>query len=235
MEFNPTKCQVLHVTKNKHPIKHKYILHGQALESVTSAKYLGLDISSDLSYNTHISRVTNTAYKTLGFLKRNITTKNEKVKQLAYKSLVRPQVEFASSIWSPHTKANIRKVEMIQRRAVRWVKRDYSPLSSVTAMQDGLGWRTLEHRRIDFRIIMFFKIYHNIVAINLPSYISKPDRYTRHMHPLSLRQIQVSSDYHKWSFFPHCVTLWNTLPVNIVTLPATNLDQFKQAVGSIHY
>ena len=124
---------------------------------------------------------------------------------------------------------------MVQRRAVRWVKRDYSPLSSVTVMQDDPGWRTLEHRRFDFRLIMFFKIYHNIVAINLPAYINKPDRLTRHMHPLTLRQIQVSLDYHKWSFFPHSITMWNSLPDNIATLPETKLDQFKRAMGNIQY
>jgi hypothetical protein len=82
---------------------------------------------------------------------------------------------------------------------------------------------------------MFFKIYHNIVAINLPPYINKPNRITRHMHPLTLKQIQVSSDFHKWSFFPHCITLWNSLPANIVTLPQTKLVQFKQAVANIQY
>ena len=133
MEFNPSKCQVLHISKNKTPIKHKYLLHSQVLEPVSNAKYLGLDLSSDLSYNNHISRITTNANKSLGFLKRNITTKYEKLKELAYKSLVRPQVEYASCIWSPHTKANIRKVEMVQRRAVRWVKRDHSPLSAPRA------------------------------------------------------------------------------------------------------
>jgi hypothetical protein len=51
--------------------------------------------------------------------------------------------------------------------------------------------RSLEHRRLDCRLIMFYKIYHNLVAINLPPYVQAPHRLTRHMHPLSLRQIQV--------------------------------------------
>ena len=233
MEFNPSKCQVIHITKNKTIIKHKYMLHGQILESVTNAKYLGLDLSADLKFNTHISRITSNANRSLGFIKRNVITKNEKVKELAYKSLVRPQVEYASTIWSPYTKTNIDKVEMIQRRAIRWVKRDYSPHSSVTAMQEELGWRSLEHRRLDCRLIMFYKIYHNLVAINLPTYVQTPHRLTRHMHPLSLRQIQVSSDYHKYSFFPHSIILWNKLPSNIATLP--NLSQFKQAVVGLQY
>ena len=122
---------------------------------------------------------------------------------------------------------------MVQRRAIRWVSRDYSPLSSVTAMQDNLGWRSLEHRRYDCRLIMFYKIYFNLVSIKLTSYIQTPIRITRHMHPLSLRQLQVNSDYHKYSFFPHCITLWNQLPTNIATIE--DLGQFKKAVVKIKY
>ena len=100
MEFNPSKCQVIHLSKNKKIIKHQYRLHGHILEAVSSAKYLGLDISSDLSFNTHISRITTNATKTLGFVKRNIPSSNQKIKELAYKALVRPQLEYASSIQS---------------------------------------------------------------------------------------------------------------------------------------
>ena len=49
MKFNPSKCQVIHVTKRKDPIPTKYFLHGILLESVSSAKYLGVDISNNLS------------------------------------------------------------------------------------------------------------------------------------------------------------------------------------------
>ena len=41
MEFHPEKCQVLHITKQRNPVKHTYTIHGQPLQAVTSAKYLG--------------------------------------------------------------------------------------------------------------------------------------------------------------------------------------------------
>ena len=44
MDFNPTKCQVLHITRSKTPIPSKYILHNIILESVSAAKYLGVTI-----------------------------------------------------------------------------------------------------------------------------------------------------------------------------------------------
>ena len=103
MEFNPGKCQVLHITRCKQPLLSQYTLHGQVLESTDSAKYLGINISNDLNWNHHIDEITSKANRTLGFVKRNVKTQNEYVKESAYKTLVRPQVEYASSVWNPHT------------------------------------------------------------------------------------------------------------------------------------
>ena len=66
--------------------------------------------------------ITAKANRTLGFIKSNIKTSNESVKELAFNTLVRPQVEYASSVWSPSTKQNISKTEMVQRRAAICVK-----------------------------------------------------------------------------------------------------------------
>ena len=64
MEFNPSKCQVLHITRSRNPIRYKYTMHGQILESVENARYLGVDISSDLGFSHHINRITSNAQKT---------------------------------------------------------------------------------------------------------------------------------------------------------------------------
>ena len=87
--------------KHKQPLQTQYSLHGQALEAVDNAKYLGLSISKDLNWNAHISSITAKANRTLGFVKRNVKTRNEETKELAYKTMVRPQVEYASSVWTP--------------------------------------------------------------------------------------------------------------------------------------
>ena len=71
---------------------------------VTSAKYLGVDISSDLSWNSHIDRITGNANRTLGHIQRNIKSKNQKVRENAYNTLVHPQLEYAALIWDPYTK-----------------------------------------------------------------------------------------------------------------------------------
>ena len=126
MEFNPGKYQVIHITRSKSLVKSRYFMHNQELESVDAATYLGVTISKDLSWNTHINNITNSANKTLGFVKRNVVIKNKDIKTMAYNSLVRPQVEYASAVWSPYTKENINEIEKVQRRAARWVTNDYS-------------------------------------------------------------------------------------------------------------
>ena len=85
MSFNPSKCQVLHITRAKCPIQTRYILHGTVLESVRSAKYLGVTISNNLSWTPHpIDSVSKKANQTLGFLKRNIKVHSKDLKSTVY-------------------------------------------------------------------------------------------------------------------------------------------------------
>ena len=78
------------------------LTQANAIESVDAAKYLGVTISKDLSWNTYINNITCTANKTLGFVKRNVVTKNKDIKTMAYNSLVRPQVEYACRLEPLH-------------------------------------------------------------------------------------------------------------------------------------
>ena len=74
-----------------------YTMHNKILESVSSARFLGVDLSTNLSFNTHINRITSNANKSLGFVKRNIKTKHKGVREAAYKTIVRPQLKYAST------------------------------------------------------------------------------------------------------------------------------------------
>ena len=104
MQFYPSKSNSMSVTRSKTPFKYNYILKGHTFESVDTAKYLGITISSNMTWNAHINNITSKAQKLLGFLRRNLQIKNEHTKSMAYKSLVKSNLEYCSTIWSPHTK-----------------------------------------------------------------------------------------------------------------------------------
>ena len=106
-----SKCQVVLVTGSKSPYKSEYILHGQVLETVTCARYLGVDISSNISWSSHIGCVVGNANRSLGYIRCNIKSKSKDVRESAYNTIVRPQLEYASAVWDPHTKEHISKIE----------------------------------------------------------------------------------------------------------------------------
>ena len=77
-------------------------MQGQTLEVVSCAKYLGEDISGDLSWRTHLNRITNNANNSIGYLRRNLKAPNPSLKEKAYKATVRPKLEYATPVWDPH-------------------------------------------------------------------------------------------------------------------------------------
>ena len=119
MAFHPEKCQVISITRRRRVLKHTYLLHNHPLAHVDSAKYLGVTITSDLNWNKHVNNIANKTNHTLSFLKRNLQINDTKLKTTAYQTLVRPQLEYASSVWDPYTKKNIDRFEMVQRRSAR--------------------------------------------------------------------------------------------------------------------
>ena len=147
MTFNPTKCEFIRVNHKKHPRICDYYIQNHLIKAVTHAKYLGVTIDEHLSFNEHVNRIAYKANTVKAFLQRNIKSCPLQVKENCYRIMVRPIMEYASTVWSPHTKKNIQILEAVQRRAARFVKNDYSNFSSVTAMMQDLEWLTLEERR----------------------------------------------------------------------------------------
>ena len=125
--------------------------------------------------------------------------------RVAYKTLVRPQLEYASTVLYPHHDKDINKVEAIQRRAARWATRDYKYTSSVTALLKDLNWRPLDQRRIDSRLLMMYKVAYDLVAIPAPEYLARSTRQSRHIQSLAYRQIHTLKDYYRFTFSPRTI------------------------------
>ena len=131
MSFNPDKCEVIRITnKRKNIFDAQYSIHGTSLRTVDEAKYLGVTIQGNLNWKPHINNINKKANSTLGFLRRNLRKTPKNIKEQAYRTYVRPTLEYLSSLsslWDPHIKdqensqsrAHNKVIEMVQRRAAR--------------------------------------------------------------------------------------------------------------------
>ena len=233
MTFHPGKCQVLHITKRKKQEHHTYAIHGTDLKSAESAKYLGVEISSDLSFDKHIDNITKKGLKTLGFLRRNLPGRScsRETKTTCYNALVRPVMEYASCIWDPHTNKATSKAEAVQRSAARYVMNNFSRRSSVTAMTDELKWKTLEHRRATSKVTMMYRICNKLIDIPDNQLVPLNTRTRGHTKRFFVPRSRTS--LLRDTFFPNTIRLWNGLPENVVSSPS--IDIFKTRVRDVAF
>ena len=91
----------------------------------------------------------------MGFFRRNL--KIRKIKEKADKAFVHPLLEYAASVWDPYLQ-NIAKIEVVQRRAARFILNRFRNTLSVDNMLEAMGWPTLEQRRQTCGLLMLYKI-----------------------------------------------------------------------------
>ena len=124
-----------------------YTLKGHVLQNEDYTRYLGVELQSNISWNRHIDQTVKKANCMLGFPRGNRRVSNESTKISAYRSMVRPLLEYCSTVWGPYIQERKQKIEMVQRRAANYVTNRYHNTSSVTTMLDHLEWETRESRR----------------------------------------------------------------------------------------
>ena len=199
MVFNPTKCELIRITNKRNRQLSDYYIQNTLIKANSQAKYLGVTIDEHLIFNDHIKNIANKANTVRAFLQRNLKSCPKSIKESCYKIMVRPIVEYANTVWSPYTKQNISLLEAVQRRAARFVFREFLYSSSVTSMLQKLGWPTLEQRRWISKAIMLYKILNNLVAIPADKYTTPNNNCTRG-HPQRLKTVSCHTNVFLHSF-----------------------------------
>ena len=157
----------------------------------------------------HISTMCSIANNTISFLKRNINISNKSIKEKAYVSLVRPTLEYASSVWDPYQQNDIH----------RYVTNRYHNTSSVSSMIEQIEWTTLEERRKHSRLLMMYKLKNNIVQVDVSSKLIPNERPSIN-NEQALRIPSCKTTARKDSFYPRTIKKWNTLPNCTVSAPS---------------
>ena len=165
---------------------------------------------NDLEWGQHVSGISSKATKTLGFLRRNLALAPQHTKEVAYQTLVRPQLEYAAPIWHPYNETETKKVEKVQKTAARWVCRRWHNKSSVDDMlSNDLDWPSLEDRRLKSSLTFFNKIHSGTVSLDKDKYLTPAPRLrsTRASHDLQYTRCMSYSDALENSFFPRTIPL----------------------------
>ena len=155
----------------------------------------------------------------------------------AYKAFVRPIVEYASPVFSPHLKSDILCIEIVQKFFTRRVckkagitYRDYSHRLHILNLQ------SLEHRRIILDPHFLFKLYHKYFDLNLADFfVHTLSFYQTRGHSHNSCQLEpsfnVKSKYLSGMFFFRVVKFWNSLGDDIVKAPS--FEAFKNRLKNV--
>ena len=219
MRFNASKCEIMRICRSSQPINSisMYQLGGVPLQVVDRAKYLGVNISNNLSWSPYIANITAKANSKVGFLWRNLKHCPKELREQAYIALVRSVLEYACAVWDPHLRKDITSLEQVQRRAARFTTGDSGWRSSVTKMMKDLGWESLEYRRRNIRLALLGKIVGGQAAVPTDDILIKADTRTRAKHPYKFRHIPAKTTAFKNSLFPRTIPEWNALSREAIT------------------
>ena len=203
------------------------------MKQVEQNPYLGVTISNDLKWETHIVNITKKANSSLAFLGRNLRRCPVPCRKAAYLSLVRSKLEYGSVVWDPYLKKDINRLEQTQRQAARFISGDYKSREQgcVTNMLENLELLSLQERRQQARLMFLFNVAGGMVSAMSPGDFLTPRRKSRRIHakkftdyissnPVQTQAIENSrcfnllkanTEQYKNSFFGRSIIEWNNL------------------------
>lgn len=231
MEFNISKCKVLHVGRNNQGFN--YSMNGEQLPVITQEKDLGVITHQSLKTHTQCAEASKKANKVLGHISRSFHYRDRHVFLGLYKQYVRCHLEYCSPVWSPCYIGDIELLENVQKRAVNMI----SGLKGQTYSEKlaELNLPSLEIRRLSQDLIQVFKIIKGFDRVDQSTWFQLQrenggsGRSTRNSHPLNIVYKQHRTDVRGHFFSVRVIPKWNNLPNEIKD--CLTVKSFKKALS----
>ena len=226
LRFHPDKCHVLTLGEF-HNILHtqRYTINGQELEHVFEEKDLGVKFDSALRFEEHISEKVKKANAMVGLIRRSFSFLDCELFKKLYITFVRPHLEYAQAVWSPHLRKQINILENVQIRASKIV--DGLQHLDYSERLEKLNLPTLGYRRLRGDMIELYKHFHKYDRDTVPQSFQTKSRISRkHNFQLvwrkpkdGVRGLQTNSFYYRTT------KMWNDLPNEVAH--AKDINEFK--------
>lgn len=202
MALNTNKCSCISFTKKRQRTTYNYSINGILLERKSIVKDLGVVFDEQLSFRSHYEQIINKGNQLLGFIVRS--TKNFKKPQsliTLFCSVVRPILEYACPIWSPHYKIYTNNIERVQKRCLKILLYRCNIGRRVLNYEERLHrfhLSSLDNRRKRYDLICLHKLIHSKMdSTGLLSMINFNTRYkSRTPNIFSLQVYRNNTSYY---------------------------------------
>ena len=203
------------------------------IERVATFRYLGVLLSSNLSWAPHISSICCKSRRILGLIFRHFHPHSSPSTIIKlYVSLVRPHLEYCSAIWAPSSPSLCHRIDSVQLFAIKLASK-FRP-SLISSIQSCFNLPSLSSRRLHSKLILIFKIHHNLLHFPLPvlHLTPRPPYPIRSFHQCNFLEPFSRTSSFSNSFFPSSISLWNSLPP--AAKETLSISLFKSIMSKIY-
>ena len=225
MFINPSKCVVLHYARKLPPV-HTYQLSGVRIPSNEIVRDLGVYFDTQLKFDKHVSEIVKNANYRLSSIRRSFSRFNLRNFLLLYKSMVRPLLEYNTSVWFPLSQTDEHRIEKFQRKATRLVP--YLQRLSYPQRLSRLQLPSLKFRRRRNDLINVFRVIKGVDDIDPNLFFKFSHYHSTRQHDYKLYPPKPLKKIGQLSFVSRVAGPWNGLPLEVVE--AESVQIFKSAL-----
>ena len=166
VDFNPIKTESMQISRklNK-PVHPPLFMQEVQIAEVSSHKHLGLVLSNDCTWHQHIDYITKKAWNRINIMRKLKFKLDRSSLEIIFTTFVRPLLEYGDIVWDNCTQFEKQEIEKIQIEAAR-IATGTTKLVSLNALYQETGWVTLEKRRENHKLVMFYKMYNDFSVLS---------------------------------------------------------------------
>ena len=226
--INPSKTETLLVSRKLNRLPHPPVfMQNHQVSEVEFHKHLGLYFSNDCSWHQHIKYITDKAWNIINTMRKLKFRLDRKSLETINTAFIRPLVEYGDVIWDNCALYEKRELDKIQNEAAQ-IATGATRLVSIANLYREIGWDSLEKRRADHKLTLFYKMTHILTPLYLsalvPPSVSNISRYSLR-NSNDLQTIDARTTLYYNSFLPSTVRAWNN--VNDEAKQSNSINTFK--------
>ena len=227
--FNSVKTESLLISRKRNsPIHPALSMSGQNIQSVPSHKHLGVFLSSDCSWHSHVDFIKEKAWSRVNVMRKLKFQIDRKSLETIFTCFIRPLLEYGDVIWDNCTLYEKNELDKIQNEAARIVT-GATKLVSLQQLNNDIGWESLETRRVKHKLILFYKMVNHLSPTYLSSLVPPMNSEVSNYSLRNADDFQVPlsrTSLYSTSFLPSTTREWNSIPSEFRN--SDSLLQFKR-------